>query len=238
MSKAKNDTAYRGILNQPLLRRIGHRLDPKKRPFGFSGSDIQWRERVEKLRSKEAERVGEGLAALSVELGIPLPGEWPSKSKLAPQQKFFCDMVWALARRHVPAFKHMDTPIFDAKGIAQNGQEGAAPAIDTALLHSIEYYRRILNKEAARAGSQLPAKAMAEKILAMITQCNKQDGKTLSSGQSYRGPVPHLNTVTRLLSQLEDAFEAVLESRGSSIQCEYVEHVSKNLDGLKEKPWL
>ena len=47
-------------------------------------------------------------------------------------------MAWALARRHVPAFKHMDTPVPDSKAVAQDGHEGAAPAIDTALLHSVE----------------------------------------------------------------------------------------------------
>ena len=223
---------------KPLFRRIGHRLDPKKPPFGYSGGVEDWRRKVEKLRSVEAQRVGEGLNALRIDLGVSRPAEWSSESKFNPREKYFRDIAWALARRHVPAFKHMDTPNSELKGIAQNGREGAAPAIDTALLHSVEYYRRIVAKEAENAQGQLSWKGLAKKVLFAITQFSKQDGKILSSGGSYRGPVPHLKTVERLLRQIDDAFDAVLEGRGNSIQCEYVEHVCRTLDALDEKPWL
>jgi hypothetical protein len=238
MPKSQRSNYYHGPLQSPLLRRIGHRLDPKVAPFGYSGGAESWRKRVEALRAYEAQRVADGLKALGDNLGVSQPAEWPSQSRLTSREKYFCDIAWALARRHVPAFKHLDTPVWDSKSVAQEGQEGAAPAIDTALLHSIEYYRRVLAKEANDGQVQLPPNGMAKKVLELIKQIVAQNCESLPSRPSYRRSVPHLKTVERLLEQIDGAFDAVLNGCGTSIQCEYVEHVCPTLDGLDEKPWL
>ena len=236
--KSQRKNHYQGLLQKPLLRRIGHRIDPKTTPFGYSGDAECWRRSVEALQANEARRVGEGLKALGDELGVSQPAEWQSESKLSLREKYFCDIAWAFARRHVPAFKHLDTPVSNLKAVAQDGREGAAPAIDTALLISVEYYRRVITKEANDGRVQLTPNELAKRVLRAITQFVAQDGKSLPSGQNYRGPVPHLKTVERLLEQIDGAFDAVLNGRGTSIQCEYVEHVCPTLDGLDEKPWL
>jgi hypothetical protein len=235
--KPQRNNQYQGLLQKPSLRRIGHRLDPKTVPFGYSGGAESWRRRVEALRASEAIHVGKYLKALGDDLGVSQPAEWQSEPKLTPREKYFCDIAWALARRHVPAFKHMDTPVSDLKAVAQDGREGAAPAIDTALLHSVEYYRRVIAKEANDGQVQLPPNAMAKRVLGAIKQIVAQDCR-LATSPRYRGPVPHLKSVERLLEHIDGAFDAVLNGRGTSIQCEYVEHVCPSLDRLDEKPWL
>lgn len=238
MPISQTNKHYRGLLGRPLLRRIGHRLDPNHPPFGYLGDSSSWRGRVEALRADEARRVGEGLKALAVDLGVVRPVTWPSDPVLTPREKYFCDLTWALARRHVPAFKHLDTPVSHSKAVAQDGREGAAPAIDTALLHSVEYYRRTIVKEANDAGIQLEQTELVKRVHGAIEQFAAQDRKSPQSRRSYRGSVPHLKTVERLLQQIDDAFDAALKGRGTAIQCEYVEHVCTTLDGLDQKPWL
>jgi hypothetical protein len=236
--KSQRNSHYHGLLQTPLLRRIGHRLNPEVAPFGYSGGAESWRQRVEALRANEAKRVGEGMKALGDDLGVSQPAEWPSEPRLTPREKYFCDIAWALARRHVPAFKHLDTPVSDSKAVAQDGQEGAAPAIDTALLHSVEYYRRVIAKEAEDGQVLLPPNEVAKRVLGVIKQFVGQDCNSPRSSLSYRSAAPHLKTVERLLEQIDGAFDAVLNGCGTSIQCEYVEHVCPNLDRLDERPWL